>query len=288
MNREGKNGYFTLESKRRLKAEAQVSPSMGPDSILLSLLFFSSNCPEALKDEAAEEGSASLGKTDNKKRGHVKDDPDAEAAAEDEPPAKKTKARTKKEPKIKNEGADGGSENEGPTMKKDKTRTKKEPKIKNEDVETRSEIDEPTNKKTKAAIKKGKRAKNHEADEDFEQDAQPVQKGRKRAKKATTGDSDDDALPLSTVKKTRAPRKAATTKKVKDEDTESDGLDPASELDTPVSKVKLEHTSDFEAEAKQEVPKLQKGRKKATKKAANGTVEGTSKEMKPKVRIRIE
>ena len=27
MNREGKNGYLTLESKRRLKAEAQVSNS---------------------------------------------------------------------------------------------------------------------------------------------------------------------------------------------------------------------------------------------------------------------
>lgn len=29
MNREGKNGYLTLESKRRLKAEAQVSDSNG-------------------------------------------------------------------------------------------------------------------------------------------------------------------------------------------------------------------------------------------------------------------
>lgn len=27
MNREGKNGYLTLEGKRRLKAEAQVSTS---------------------------------------------------------------------------------------------------------------------------------------------------------------------------------------------------------------------------------------------------------------------
>lgn len=30
MNREGKNGYLTVESKRRLKAEAQVSTSIGP------------------------------------------------------------------------------------------------------------------------------------------------------------------------------------------------------------------------------------------------------------------
>ena len=29
MNREGKSGYLTLESKRRLKAEAQVSNSNG-------------------------------------------------------------------------------------------------------------------------------------------------------------------------------------------------------------------------------------------------------------------
>ena len=33
MNREGKNGYLTLESKRRLKAEAQVSTSIGQITI---------------------------------------------------------------------------------------------------------------------------------------------------------------------------------------------------------------------------------------------------------------
>ena len=35
MNREGKNGYLTLESKRRLKAEAQVSMSNGPIAVLI-------------------------------------------------------------------------------------------------------------------------------------------------------------------------------------------------------------------------------------------------------------
>ncbi len=35
MNREGKNGYLTLESKRRLKAEAQVSMSSGPITVLI-------------------------------------------------------------------------------------------------------------------------------------------------------------------------------------------------------------------------------------------------------------
>ena len=30
MNREGQNGYRTLETKRRLKAEAQVSSYLGP------------------------------------------------------------------------------------------------------------------------------------------------------------------------------------------------------------------------------------------------------------------
>lgn len=34
MNREGKNGYFTLESKRRMKAEAQVSTFIGPVTAL--------------------------------------------------------------------------------------------------------------------------------------------------------------------------------------------------------------------------------------------------------------
>ena len=57
---------------------------------------------------------------------------------------------------------------------------------------------------------------------------------------------------------TRAPRKAATTKKGEDEDTESDGLDATSDIDSPRSNTKLKHRSEIEAEAKQEVPKFQK------------------------------
>ena len=95
--------------------------------------------------------------------------------------------------------------------------------------------------------------------------------------------SDHDTLPPHIAKKTRAPRKAATAKKIKDEDTETDDLDPASELETPLGNVKLEHTPELEVEANEDAPKLQKGRKKAPKKAVHGSREETNKEVKAKV-----
>lgn len=248
-----------------------------------------------MKEEAAEEGSASPSKTDTKKRGHVKDDPDAEGAAENEPPAKKTKARTKREPKIKNEDADGGSENEGPATNKSKSRTKKESKIKSEDAEIGSENEAPARKKTKAAIKKGEKANGDDGDGNFEQHAQSVKKDHKQAKKVKGGEepalhikdesSDLDALPALVAKKTRAPRKAAMAKKIKDEDTETDGLDPASELETPLGNVKLEQTSEPEAEASEDAPRVQKGRKKASKKAADGPE--NKERVKSKVRVLV-
>lgn len=297
MNREGKNGYLTLESKRRLKAKAQVSTSHWFNLLSwLSLLSFSSDYPKALKEEAAGEESASPNKIDHKKRGHVKDDPDSEGAAEDEPPTKKSKAKTKKETKIKNEDADGGSENEGPTVMKT-TRVKKEPKIKNEDAETRSESEGPANKKAKAEVKKGNKANRNEAKRDLKQDPQPAKRSRKRVMKATSRDesglhikdesSDHDAIPPAIAKKTRAPRKAVEAKKIKDEESETDGLDPASELEIPLANAKLEHTSELEAEASEDAPKLQKGRKNAPKKAVNGTAEDIKKEVKPKVRMLV-
>ena len=248
------------------------------------------NCPKALKEEAAGEGSASPSKAATKKRGLVKDDPDAKDVAGNESPAKKTKVKKEKEPKIKNEVASGESEND----KKAKGRAKKETKIKNEDAETRSDNDGPAKKKTKAATKKGKKANDDEADGDFKEDAQPVKKGRKQSKKATTGEevglqvkdesSDHDALPPA-AKKTRAPRKAATAKKLKDEGNEADDLDPASKLETPLDNVKLEHISEPEAEASDGAPKLPKGGKKKVKKAINGTAEETPNEVKPKARM---
>lgn len=298
MNREGKNGYLTVESKRRLKAEAQ-----------------------ALKEEDPGEGSASPSKTDNKKRGYVKEDLDAEGAAEDGPRAKKTKARTKKEPEIKDEGTDGGSENDGPTTKKAKSRIKKVPKVKNEDADGGSENEGlttkktkpstkkeakikneiadggsenegPANKKTKAAKKKAKESNGGKTDGDFKQDVQPTKKGRKQAKKATAGDeaalpindesSDHNALPPRMAKKQRVPRKAATGKKIKDEDTENDDLDPASELEAPIDNVKLAHTSEPEDEASEDAPKLPGGRKKVHKKAVDGTAEEIKKVVKRK------
>lgn len=425
MNREGQNGYFTLETKRRMKAEAQVSRSVRQIIVLTVSHIFSSNLLKALKEEVAGEESSSPKKTDGKKRGHVKNETDAEGAANDEPPAKKTKARTKKaskiknenadgesehedsttnrpkprvkkEPRIKNEDADGGSEIEGPTTKKPKSRVKKEAIVKNEDADggsenetsttrkpkarvkkeskikdedtdggseqenptTRkppkqarakkesiikdeiadggSELEGPTtkkpksevkkeskiknenadggseleglttrkpksrvkkeanikdeeaatgsgnqvpaDKKTKAAVKKGKKVNGNISDGNFEQDAQPVRRGRKPAKKATVGDesgldmkdesSDHDALPPPQGKRKRPSRKAAPTKKLKDEDTETDGYDPVSEIETPLGNVKPEHTSELEAEASEEGPQLQNGRKKAPKKRA--------------------
>ena len=316
---------------------------------------FSSNYPKALKDGTAGEGSASPSKTDNKKRGHVKDDPDAEGAAIDEPAPKKTKARTKKEPrienddangepenedpkikkskprvkkepkiknedadgrsenedpnlkkpksrvkkeqKIKNEDADGGSENEDPKLKKPKSRVKKEQKIKNEDADTESENEGPANKKTKATGKKGKMANSNDADEDFEQEAQPVKKGRKQARKATAGgetalnvkeeSGDPNTLPPPKGKRQRAPRKAATARKIKDEDTETDGLISAPELGTPPGKEKPEHTSELEPEASEQVPKLQKGKKGAPRKVIDRPAEKAEKKVVSKVRMLI-
>ena len=256
----------------------------------LFILSFASDCSKALKDEAAGEQSASPSKTDQKKRSHVKDDPEAaENEAEHEPPKKKTKAKMKKEPKIKNEDADGGSENEGPAIKK-RTRTKKESKVKNEDAEIRSENEEPANKKTKAAIKKEKNANGDEAESDFEQEAPPVKRSRKQAKKATVVDdpalrvknesSDHETIPPTLAKKARAPRKAVKAvkpKKLKDE------LDPASEFETALVGDESEQPSGLEAEASEDAPKVKKGRKSAPKKAINGTAEDAKKVVKAKV-----
>ena len=297
MNREGKNGYRTLETKRRLKAEAQVRSYL-PWSILRPLLFilsFTSDCSKALKDEAAGEQSASPSKTDQKKRSHVKDDPEAaENEAEHEPPTKKTKTKMKKEPKIKNEDAAEGSGNEGLAIKKS-TRTKKGSKVKNEDAEIRSENEGPANKKIKAAIKKEKNASGDEAESDFEQEAPPVKRGRKQAKKATAVDesalrvkdesSDHEILPPTMTKKARAPRKAVKAKKIKGEKTEAGDLDEASELETPHAGEEPDQRSRLDAEASEDAPKVKKGRKTASKKAVNGTAEDTKKAVKAKVQI---
>ena len=262
---------------------------------LLFILSFASDCSKALEDEAAGAQSASPSKTDRKKRSHVKDDPEAaEDEAEHEPPTKKTKTKMKKEPKIKNEDAADGSGNEGLAIKKS-TRTKKESKVKIEDAEIRSENEGPANKKIKAAIKKGKNASGDEAESDFEQEAPPVKRGRKQAKKATVVDdsalrvkdenSDHETIPPTITKKARAPRKAVTAKKRKGKKTEADGLDQASELGTPLAGEEPDQPSGFEAEASEDAPKVKKGRKTASKKAVNGTAEDTKKVVKAKVQI---
>ena len=260
---------------------------------LFFILSFASDCSKALKDEAAGEQSASPSKTDQKKRSHVKDDPEAaENEAEHEPPTKKPKTKMKKEPKIKNEDAADGSGNEGLAIKKS-TRTKKESKVKNEDSEIRSENEEPANKKMKAAIKKEKIASGDEAESEFEQEAPPIKRGRKQAKKATVVDdsalrvkdesSDHETLPSTTAKKARAPRKSVKAKKLKGEKTETVGIDPASELETPIAGEGPDQPSGLEAEASEDAPKVKKGRKTAPKKAVNGTAEDTKKVVKAKV-----
>ena len=320
-------------------------------------MFFSSNVLKAEKGEAAGEENASPSKTNKKKRGHIKDDPD-----EEEPPAKKTKARAKKEKKIKNEDTDGGPEdegpaikteheikkepkiknedshgdggsenegpaiktelsvkkeskiknedadegsgNEGPTTKKAKPRVKREPKVKNEDADgnsenggpstrknisrvgnepktnedasTRSDIQEPVKKATRASTKKGKKVVADEADGDLDHVAQPVQKGRKRVKKAAAEDEavldvkdENSDHQILQPRRLRAPRKAAMASKIKDESTETDASDSASEFDREPSEDALES---------------QMTRKKATKKAVNGKAK-VKKGSKPKVRM---
>lgn len=298
MNREGKNGYYTAETKRRKKTEAQeaaqVSNSVGQSAANKALFDVPlSDNPKALKEGSTEEGNASPSKTNNKKRGHVKDEPDAEGAVNGERPAKKARARTKKESKVKNENPGGGSENEFSALKKPKTKVKKEPKIKNEDAETGSEKEVPANKKAKAVTKKGKKPSGNDADEDFKQDVQPVKKSRKQAKKATAGDEtavdvkdesgDHDTLPPTKTQKKRASRKAATAKKIKDEETETDGVEPDAE--TPPGDVKLEHTSEVESEPSEDAPKVRKGRKGAPAKATTGPAKKTKEKIKTKVRM---
>lgn len=181
-----------------------------------------------------------------------------------------------------------------PASKKTKAKTKKESRIKNEDAEVGSENEAPANKKTKAGLKKGRKAKGDDGDGDFEMIDQPVKKSRKQAKKVTGEDdpalhvkdeSDLDALPPPVAKKTRAPRKAATAKEIKDEDTEADDIDTASELEKPLGDVKLEQTLEPEAKVSEDAPKFQKGRKKASKKAVNGLEH--KKDVKPKVRMLV-
>ena len=294
MNREGENGYFTPETKRRKKAEAQVSNSIGQIAANQALFDVPlSDNPKALKEGSGEEGSASPSKTNNKKRGHVKDDPDAEGVANGEPPAKKTKARTKKEAKVKNEDPGHGSENDASAITAPKSKVKKEPKIKNEDAETGSEKEVPANKKAKAVTKKGKKASGNDDDVGFKQDVQPVKKSRKQAKKATAGDEtaldvkdesgDHDTLSPPKTKKKRASRKAAKAKNVKDEDPETDGAEPGSEIETPLSDVKLENTSELESEVSEDDPQVRKGRRGAPAKPSNGPAEQAKKKIKTKV-----
>lgn len=181
-----------------------------------------------------------------------------------------------------------------PASKKTKPKSKKESRIKNEDAEVGSENEAPANKKTKAGIKKGRKAKGDDGDGDFEKTDQPIKKCRKQAKNPKGEDepalhvkeeSDLDALPPPGAKKTRAPRKAATANKIKDEDTEVDDIDTASELEKPLGDVKLEQTSEPEAKVSEDAPKFQKGRKKAFKKAVNGPE--NKKDVKPKVRVLV-
>ena len=178
--------------------------------------------------------------------------------------------------------------------KKTKPKTKKESRVINDDAEVGSENEAPANKKTKAGIKKGRKAKGDDGDGDFEKTDQPVKKSRKQVKKVKGEDepalhvkdeSDLDALPPLVAKKTRAPRKAATAKKIKDEDTEADDIDTASELEKPLGGVKLEQTSEPEDKVSEDAPKSQKGRKKAFKKAVDGPE--NKKDVKPKVRVLV-
>ena len=97
--------------------------------------------------------------------------------------------------------------------------------------------------------------------------------------------SDHDVVPLTKGKKPRAPRKAAAAKKIKYEDTESDGSDLTSELGTPLDNVKPEHMSEVEPEASEDAPEVQKGRKQAPKNTVNGKAKKVEKGSEPKVRI---
>ena len=275
---------------------------------------------DRVKDDPAsgEEPPAKKTKARTKKEQKIKnEDADDEPANEALAP-KETKPRIKKEPKVKNKDADGGSENEGPSTKKTKSRIKREPKIKHEDLEREPDKGGPSIKKAKSRIKKEPNTRNEDAEtkvEDEERvgketeiatkddkagvdrlderDAQPVKKDRKRAKKAADANgnglkfkdesSDHEVLPHP--RKSRAPREAVVAKKIKDENTETDDPDRASEFEAPSSYVKLEHTSNSESEASESDLEAQEGYKDAPKKAVNVKVKNAKKGSKSKVRM---
>lgn len=102
---------------------------------------------------------------------------------------------------------------------------KKRSHVKDEPDEESAEREDPVPKKRKADAKPKKKVKAEENQDESSHDAQPIKTSRKKSTKVKmevdSEDGDEPVLREPHVKRTRAPRKAATAKAIEDEDTES-------------------------------------------------------------------
>ena len=245
MNRPGKNGFRTPETKRaKREEEAKVSQNFCNSPLVFHSWYVATDqAPKAAK--SAEEGDAtSPSKPPSKKRNRVKDESTAEDA-EEYPPTKKSKDLSKKNKNIKYENADNAPKNAKPT---------------------------------KRGRKKAEKLKTEEASGEEEIEAQLAKKGRRKAKARKTDtdativkkeSAEGDDVPVIT-KKATASRKASI-KKAKSADSEDDSLSDVGSDSAPV--------------APEDEPNHTKSRKATHKTSANVAAAATQSKEKSEAKV---
>ena len=166
--------------------------------------------------QASEEGATTPNQTPVKKRGRVKEDPDAKDTQDNGPPAKKKRTNVKKEKKIKNEPTDEASGVKAQPIAKARTKSstavsKVEPTVKEEDGDDAA-MDPPPVKRARAPRKS--RTAKKDIDKNIEADTSNVES--------------EDGKPLP-ARKMRLPRRAAAKTKIVDEETENEALSESQE-----------------------------------------------------------
>ncbi|KAL9638080.1 MAG: hypothetical protein Q9164_001797 [Protoblastenia rupestris] len=277
MNRNGKNGFRTPASKKKIRDEKK-------------------------EREAAEmDGSPSPSKPPTKKRGRVKNEDDAEDQHAGPAPKKakavrqkikaedsqegpkddrqnKTKGR-KKAAKVKTEDEDVAAADEKPSA----NGRRKSAKIKAEGADAESEIKADGQPKTNPRMK-ATRVKPEDRDDETVAVTASKQTGRKPAPKVKAEPdangaikdevSGHDMVTLNKSRRDRASRKAAP-KNFKAEVSEND--EPSEEDLTNQDEVKVENATAEEIEPTEEEPQPKKGRKKAAKAVPNSKTSVDSK-----------
>lgn len=99
--------------------------------------------------------------------------------------------------------------------------------------------------------------------------------------------SDHELEPSLPAKKIKAPRKAAATRKIKAEETDTDGLDDVSKPEKAKVVERKNERSRVDAEIDEDVPLPRKGRKGPAKKAVNSTSAGADSEKVSKAKVRL-